>query len=164
MNLNELIDRFVKIAFDSGVMISSIESAPWIDELEQRLQKRFPASFRSLVTRYKFPRFEIGGIAFFANTGMKDDDDMAIAIYRDPVIAQLTQAKGFIQFARPADGFGWYDPICFDTNKRAQNREYPIVQIDHEQILSFNCIGRPEKKADSFYKFVVDVIKASDEK
>lgn len=161
MNLNELIDQFVKIAFDSGVMISSIESAPWIDELEQRLQKRLPASFRSLVTRYQFPRFEIGGIAFFANTGMKDDDDMTVAIYRDPIIAQTTQANGFIQFACSADGFSWYDPICFDANIKAQNREYPIVQIDHEQILSFNCIGKPERKADSFYKFVAGVIEAS---
>jgi len=82
---------------------------------------------------------------------------MAVAIFRDPIIARTTQAQGFIQFARPADGC--YDPICLDTNTRAPNREYPIVQIDHEQILSFGRIGSPSVKVASFYQFVLGVIK-----
>ena len=156
MNLRESIDRFVEIALQSGATIAPIKQAPWIIELEAKLPARFPASFLSLVTRYQFAPFEIGGIEFFANRGLDDREEMAVAIFRDPFISSKTMANGFVQFARPADG--WYDPICFDTNVRAQNREYPIVRIDHEQILSFDRIGKPQTIAPSFFQFVVDVI------
>ena len=159
MNLNEMIDSFVNIALDLGADITPVENAFWIDELEKKLGKRYPASFHSLLTRYQFIPFEIGGIQFFGNTGLNDIDEMAVAIFRDPIIAQTTQAHGYIQFACPADGS--YDPICFDTSARAHNREYPIVHIDHEQILSFGRIGSPGVKVASFYKFVLGVIKNS---
>src|SRR5262245_27055608 len=126
MNLNEMTDCFVNIALNSGAHISPIENAFWVDELEKKLGKRYPASFHSLLTRYQFTPFEINGMVFFANTGLNDIDEMSVAIFHDPIIAQTTQAQGFIQFARPADGS--YDPICFDTGARAYNREYPIVK------------------------------------
>ncbi len=159
MSVNEIVDSFVKIAVDLGADIAPIENAFWIDELETKLGKRYPPSFHSLLTRYQFAPFEIGGIEFFANTGSDDIDEMSVAIFRDPIISQTTQAQGFVQFARPADGS--YDPICFDTSAQAHNREYPIVQIDHEQILSFDRVGTPGVKAASFYQFVLGVIKNS---
>ena len=90
MNLNEMIDGFVKIALDLGADITPIENAFWIDELEKKLGKRYPASFYSLLTRYQFTPFEIDGIEFFANTGLNDIDEMAVAIFRDPIIARTT--------------------------------------------------------------------------
>jgi hypothetical protein len=156
MNLNDLIDRFVNTAIESGAVFAPIEYAPWVDDLEKKLSKRFPASFRSLLTRYQFAPFRIGSIEFFANTGLNDEDEMAVAIFRDKFIAQTTQAHGFIQFARCS--IDSYDPICFDTRKRAHNDEYPIVSINHEQILSFDRIGKPTTKAASFYQFVLGVI------
>jgi hypothetical protein len=158
MSLNEVIDRFVEIAVQSGADIEPIDHALWIDELEKKLPSRLPASLRSLVTRYQFAPFEIGGIRFFANAGSEDDDEMRVAIFRDPFISAATTANGFIQFARPADGN--YDPICFDTSQHAQNREYPIVRLDHEAILIYRRIRKLQTIASSFYRFVVDVIKA----
>ena len=68
MNLVELIDKFVAFIDPGSGVFRRLESAPWIDALETKLPRRLPASFRSLVTRYVFPRFEAGGLHFFANT------------------------------------------------------------------------------------------------
>lgn len=40
---------------------------------------------------------------------------------------------GYVQIGRPDTGD--FDAICFDLNEPAQNREYRIVQVDHEDIL-----------------------------
>lgn len=114
MSLHEEIDRFIKIAIASGVQITKVETAPSVSELEEKLTKRFPASFHSLVSRYAFAPFEIGKLAFFGNTGLQHDDEMAVAIFNDVRLAEVTQTHGYVQFARLAGGS--YDPICFDTN------------------------------------------------
>ena len=67
-----------------------------------------------------------------------------------------THTANFSQFARPEDGS--YDPICFDARRRVNNREYPIVRLDHEEILSNNRIGPPTTVSHSFYRFVSDVV------
>jgi hypothetical protein len=67
------------------------------------------------------------------------------------------QLRGFIQFARPGDGS--YDPICFDARRSANNREYPIVRLNHENILCRNEIGSPKNIAASFYRLVFDFVR-----
>jgi len=156
MKPSELIDRFVEMALQSGAQITAIKTAPWIEALEQKLAIRFPVSFHSLVSRYEFEPFEISDISFFGNTGTGSADEMTVAIFRDPIIAQITQTHGYIQFARLAGGS--YNPICFDTNQKKQNHEYPIVQIDHEQMLIHDRIEKPALKAASFHHFVANVI------
>lgn len=155
MNTHELIDRFVEVAEGAGADFSPIQRAPWIDALEAKLGLRLPESFHSLVTRYEFAPFDLGGIAFYGNTGLHDLDEMPIAIFRDVHLAQGTQGGGLLQFARPATGE--YDPICFDTTVQRHKYEYPIVQIDHEQILSFNRIGKRTALHKSFREFVLKV-------
>jgi hypothetical protein len=122
------------------------------------LPKRYPISFLSLVTRYRFSAFEINRIRFFANTGQNNEDEMAQAIFQDSIIFSTLTGNGYIQFARPADGS--YDPICFATNKPAKNREYPIVRIDHEQILCYNRIGKAQPLFQSFLQFANEVARA----
>ena len=64
MNLVELIDKVVAFIDPGSGVFRRLESAHWIDALETNLPRRLPASFRSLVTRYVFPRFEAGGRRF----------------------------------------------------------------------------------------------------
>lgn len=64
--------------------------------------------------------------------------------------------NGLIQFARPLD---WnYDPVCFDAGFRAKNREFPIVRIDHEEILCNNRIRVKERLSDSFLALVLEFL------
>ena len=157
MTVNESIDHFVSIIRQHYSDIEQIQHAHWIANLEEKLSKRYPRSFISFVTRYRFPSFEIGGIRFFANTGLNTEDELAPEIFRDSIIFSTLTTNGYIQFARPAKGS--YDPICFATNKPAKNREYPIVRIDHEQILCYDRIGKPQPLFQSFLHFVHDVAK-----
>ena len=56
-----------------------------------------------------------------------------MAILNDRIIADATLKAGYIQFTRPESGS--YDPICFDATHAVSDREFPIVRLDHEEIL-----------------------------
>ena len=156
MNTHELIDQFVARVAQSTNIFQLIEDAPWITKLEQRLPKALPASFRSLVTRYAFTPFDAGGLSFFANMGTDDLDEMSVAIFQDRIITEATLNAGYIQFARPATGS--YDPVCFDATRAVSNREFPIVRLDHEEILCRDRIYVSERVADSFYRFAAELV------
>lgn len=155
MNVHETIDEFVTRINQTGNIICRVESAPWVESLEASLPKRFPASFRSLLTRYVFPTFAAGGLSFFANTGIASRDELSVAIFNDRIIADATLKAGYIQFARPESGS--YDPICFDARRAISNREFPIVRLDHEEILCHDRIQVSEQVADSFYRFAAAI-------
>ena len=155
MNVHEIIDSFVARVDPPGDLFRRIESAPWVEALESKLPKRFPASFRSLVTRYTFPSFDAGGLSFFSNTGMDSSEELSVAIFNDRIIAMATLKAGYIQFARPESGS--YDPVCFDARRAVSNREFPIVQLDHEEILCRDRINVSERVADSFYQFAASM-------
>ena len=157
MNIHDLIDRFVQVIDPSATIFRRIESAPWVDTIESLLPKRLPVSYRSLISRYAFSTFDADGILFFANTGDQSGDELAVALFNDRNIANVTLSNGYIQFARPDTGS--YDPICFDARHSANNREYPIVRLDHENMLCRNEIGPATNIAASFYRFVYDFVR-----
>ena len=159
MKIAELMDQFVVTADPSNVIFTRIAEAAWIEVLESKLPRRLPSSFRSLVTRYAFASFNIGRLMFFGNTGLNEEDDLNVGIFRDRTMAQATLKNGYIQFARPDTGS--YDPICFDAKKSAANREFAIVRLDHEQLLCNDRIKVVEKVADSFFKFASDIVRRS---
>jgi len=69
----------------------------------------------------------------------------------EAVIADELLPAGYLQFGNPHEGN--YDPICFDTNK-ISNNEYPIVQIDHEEILCRSRIRVVKEVAPSFLELI----------
>ncbi len=156
MNVHALIDQFVAHVAWTGGIFQPTEQAPWIEELEQRLPRPFPPSFRSLVTRYAFTPFDAGGLSLYANTGTNDPDEMCVAIFRDRFIAEPTLKSGYIPFARPDTGS--YDPVCFDTESAASRGEYPVVRLDHELLLWPGRIRVLERVAVSFYAFAADIV------
>ncbi len=151
MNVHGIIDEFVARIDQSGNIFRQVESAPWVEALEAKLPQRFPASFRSLVTRYAFPSFDAGGLCFFANTGSDSPEELSVAMFNDRIIADAMLKAGYIQFARPQSG--GYDPICFAAGRAVSNREFPVVRLDHEEILCRDRIHVAERVADSFYRF-----------
>ena len=84
-------------------------------------------------------------------------DDLSVAIFIDRFIAEATLTSGYIQFARPEGGS--YDPICFDARRSLSNREFPIVRLDHEDILCRERIRSVATVSDSFYRFVADLVR-----
>ena len=156
MSIHELIDKFVHLLDERGSDFCRIESAPWIEVLETKLPRQLPASFRSLVTRYTFPEFVIGGISFYENKGADSPDELSGAIFKDRIMAGVMLKCGYLQFARPESGS--YDPICFAARRQAKNREFPIVRLDHEAILCRGQIRVVSTPAESFYRLVADFV------
>lgn len=101
----------------------------WIDAFEAKLPGHLPRSYRSLITRYEFPAFELGPVRLFANTGGVIDGawELARAVFHDTHLSAPLLAAGFVQFGR----VGW-DPVCFDFNRRRNDGECPVLQFDHE--------------------------------
>src|SRR5215472_17327622 len=94
MNIRDLVDQFVKLVDPAETLFRHIESAPWIDAIDNLLPRRFPVSYHSLVTRYAFPMFDAAGILFFGNTGDQSLEELSVAIFNDRHIADLTHANG----------------------------------------------------------------------
>jgi hypothetical protein len=125
----------------------------WIDAFEARLPGRLPRSYRSLVTRYVFPSFEVGRVRLFANTRAELPEGLELieAVFYDPHLCTPLLAAGLVQFGRAT---GSYDPVCFDLRKRANSGECPIVHVDHEEALIHDRIEVVAELAPSFLALV----------
>ncbi|BDG05997.1 hypothetical protein [Anaeromyxobacter oryzae] len=151
---DEAIDTFVARMNALSVAIRPISAAPWIGELEVRLPRPFPPSFRSLVTRYAFAAFDLGPAHLFANEGEPTgEDELARRIFADRTLATVLLQAGYVQIGMSVDG-AFYDPVCLDMNERGRGGEYPLVRMDHEVALQFDRIRVVRRIARSFLQFI----------
>jgi hypothetical protein len=127
----EDIDAAVSLLREAGVRLRRIESAPWVDDVERRLNLRFPSTYRAMVTCYAFPSFEIGEVELFANEGDGSEWDLTTAPFRDPFMSPWLAKHHLLHVAQPYSGS--YDPVCFDLTTKCS--EPALVQLDHEDIL-----------------------------
>ncbi len=104
-----------------------------------------PVAFRSLVTQFAFPEFEIGGVTVFSNLNDGSATDITLAPFADPVLARWLIDHRLIQFGRPNTGS--YDPVCFDSSEK---KEPAVVLVDHEDILLGRKKVRVRRLAESF--------------
>ena len=132
--------------------IQRFNHIPWITYLEAKLPQPLPPSYRSLVSRYIFPAFEINSLILLANTGKTLYHEMTMAMAYDKVLSQVLLRNGYAQFARPHTGES--DPVCFDLNRQGTDGECPIVRISHSMIVSNSQVKVTAKVAPSFLKFV----------
>jgi len=127
--------------------IAPAASCSWISELEERLPGALSPSYRSLVCRYLFPSFRVGNVLLFASTGDHVELELADTIFKDPALARVMLAGGFVQIGRYRD---LYDPVCLDLSKRAGGGECPLVRLDHEEALIHGRAKLLDQVAGSF--------------
>ena len=127
------------------------------EAIERRLGRRFPPSYRSLVTRYEFAPFEAGKLMLFGNVERNEMFDLPYALFKDDAIYSATSKAGFIQFGHPYRSN--YDPVCFDTTQRSPSGEYPIIQVDHEEILCRDRIIVLGKLFSSFLEYAHGIVR-----
>jgi hypothetical protein len=156
-NTDALVDKFTRALAEKGVPIIQSTEINWIDRLTSILPTKYPQSFMSFITRYVFDEFTVSKITFFANHGSKDSNELINAIPKDSIIFKTTTANGFLQFARPSTGS--YDPICFDFRKRSNDKEYPVVRLNHEEILQFKRIKIVERLYSSLPELMQTYLK-----
>lgn len=124
------------------------ERIHWIEALEKTLKRPLPSSYRSLVTRYIFPAFDLERLTLLANTGRALYYEMSDILLHDRVLSKTLLKNGYAQFARLASGET--DPVCFDFNRLAPNGETPVVRIRHSSIVAHDRIEVMEDLAPSF--------------
>lgn len=162
MRNDALIDRFVAHVNASALCAWSIrrsDTIDWLPSFEQRLPRRLPPSFRSLVARHVFPSFAVAGVQLLGNTGEAVDDELVRKPFRGFDLSAVLLARGYIRFARLETGAR--DPVCFDTGSKGHNNEYRMVVLDHEAELQSSRIRILDEVAPSFRRFVERVLEGT---
>jgi hypothetical protein len=156
---DNLIESFAAMLGRHGVPIREENNALRLSGLEERLPKRLPQSFESLLSRYSFPTFDVVGITFFA---WESDSSLYTTEAARPAgsLSELLIPAGYVQVGRPDTGD--FDAVCFDLNQRSQNREYRIVQVDHEDILCNWKVRVTSERWPSFIKLVESATRGGD--
>jgi hypothetical protein len=130
----------------------------WFEAFERELHLKFPQSFKSLYSRYVFPAFQYGPVFLHANTGYKLQSEQDFTwefkerIFKDKGLVDTLFPAGLLQIGNPHETN--YDPVCFDTKNCRDDRESPIVQIDHEWILCKSKIEIVKVIAPSFLELI----------
>jgi hypothetical protein len=155
----QLIDSFAAMVKDRGVPIRSEDNASRLRRFAEKLPKRMPRSFESLLSRYSFPAFDVLGITLFE---WESDSNKYIVEASAPKngLSELLIPAGYVQIGRPDTGD--FDAICFDLNQQAQNREYRVVRVDHEDILCNWKVRVTGELWPSFVKLVESALSSDD--
>jgi hypothetical protein len=158
---DKLIESFTAMVKQHGVPIREEDNKSRFELFEQKLPKRLPQSFASFLSRYSFPAFDVLGITLF---GWDSDSNPYIeeASAAKGSLSELLLPAGFVQIGRT--DAGGFDAICFDWNESAQNREYRIVQVDHEDILCNWKVRVSGQLWPSFIRLVESALSTPDPK
>lgn len=158
-NTDQLIDSFAGMIKGHGVPIRPEDNASRLRMLEEKLPERMPQSLESFLSRYSFKAFDVVGITLFE---WDSDLNKYIIEASQPKnsLSELLIPEGYVQIGRP-DG-GGFDAICFDFNQQSQNREYRIVQVDHEDILCNRKVRVTGEVWPSFIKLVESALSSDD--
>lgn len=127
-----------------------------VDALEARLPVHFPPLYRLLISQHRYLRVEFQSFCLLANPPSPGLDGLAHEMFRDPVLSSVLLQHGFVQFAK-AD-YCNYDPVCFNTARRAANGDMEVVCLDHEQILCYDRIRLVSVLAPSFRALLKQVV------
>jgi hypothetical protein len=156
---DKLIESFATMVRAHRVPIREDDNGLRLSAFEKKLPKRLPQSFRSLLSHYSFPAFDVMGVSLFR---WDSDTNPYIeeAAAAKGSLSELLLPSGYVQIGRPEGGD--FDAICFDLNQQAQNREFRIVQIDHEYILCDRRICVSRELWPSFVKLVDSALSTGD--
>jgi hypothetical protein len=156
---DDLIDSFAAMVKDRGVPIRAENNASRFKVFAEKLPRRMPQSFESFLSRYSFPAFDVLGITLF---GWDSDSNKYFVEASTPnnSLSELLIPAGYVQIGRPDTGD--FDAICFDLSRQPKNREYRIVQVDHEDILCNSKVRVTAELWSSFMKLVELALSSDD--
>jgi hypothetical protein len=145
---DKLIESFAAMVQGLGVPLRKENNRARLEAFEAKLPRRLPTSFASFLSRFSFPAFDVLGISLF---GWESDSNSYTeeASAAKGSLSELLLPAGYLQIGRPDTGS--FDAICFELNAQARNREYRIVQVDHEDIL---CKWKVRVSRERFASFI----------
>lgn len=156
---DQLVDSFAAMLKHHGVPVRTEDNAARLQILEEKLPKRLPQSFQSFLSRYSFSAFDVLGITLFG-WDVASNEYIREASAPKNSLSELLIPAGYVQIGRPDTGD--FDAICFDLNRQAQNREYRLIQVDHEDILCNWKVRVTGELWPSFIRFVESALSSGD--
>jgi len=132
-----------------------IFSAPWIDQVQERLPFKLPACFTDFVCHYAFTDFEIRRLHHYDNYDGNEEWCWHVALFRDKPIFEVCAAHLFLPIGQPE--LGNYDRVCLDLT-RLKSGDCPVVQLDHEAILLKEKVEIVAELAPSYKKLIATVL------
>jgi hypothetical protein len=155
VHASEVAEQYAATADDRGVVpwvYAKAEVCPWMSQLEEGLLVRLPRSVEALYGHYRFLPFAIDSLQLMRNTGLPGAFELLSYVDSDPHMSPLLLRERLVPFARLDTGS--YDPVCLDARRTADNREYALVVVDHEQALTGSRIVIRRTVAPSFLAFM----------
>jgi hypothetical protein len=80
--------------------------------------------------------------------------ELSNMMFSDKTLSDFLLRNGLLQIGYPY--IGNYDPICFDCRKPEKDNEYPIVTVNHEEILCGQKLQIVNRISSSFTDFIGD--------
>jgi hypothetical protein len=130
---NEMFDPSIEIVEDwkGWKPIPSVLDDADLNKLEQIIGTELPHSYRHFL-KYKhfyeleIPDFTVCFPAHLPNKNLSGFKEWFFEFHEPELLIE----KGLIHFADFED----YGLLCFDSNIKSENNEYPVVFIDHEDL------------------------------
>jgi len=130
---NEMFDSTIESDSDwkGWKPIPSVLNDSDLNKLEKMIGIELPLSYRHFLKYKHFYELDISDFAVNFPTHLPDKSlDGFKEWFFEYYEPELLIGKGLIYFA----GFQDYGLLCFDSNVKRENNEYPIVFIDHEDL------------------------------
>jgi hypothetical protein len=129
----EMLDRSIEPSDDwrGWKPVNSIVDDHDLDEVEKKIGHKLPLTYREFL---KYKHWYSLRIPDRSVNFPHHKPDKKLSFLSDYVFEymepELIIGRGYIYFADFED----YGLLCFDTNQKAENNEYRIVYIDHEDL------------------------------
>lgn len=131
-------------------------------ELHKALPASLPPLYEQLVLSYRWLEVELRDFAIlFANPPGNGLKALLAKMTCDRAMTDVLFPLGLIPFGQASDGR--YDPVCFDTARRAGRGDCPVMRIEHEAVLCNQRVSDSWEIAGSFRSFVEAVVAKADE-
>jgi hypothetical protein len=121
-----------------------------------QLPARFPPLYEQLVLSYRWAEVDLGRYRLRANAPGPDLTGLWKEMSCDDFLFKTLIRAGYIPFGKGPDMD--YDPVCFDLSARKKKSEFPVVKIDHEEILCHGRIKIVLEMAKTFEDLVLQTI------
>ena len=129
----EMLDTSIETSNDwkGWKPIKSIINDNDLNALENRIRYQLPPSYRAFLKYKHFFELRIPDLAVNFPKHLPDKElNFLLEYVFNYMVPELIIGKGYIYFADFED----YGLLCFNTNEKSENNEYPVVYIDHEDL------------------------------
>lgn len=148
MKHTTLVNQWVSALRQRGLLVNAADT----QSLRVSLPDGFPKLYHTLFHGCLFQAFDLRSVRVASN--LRSAIHNLTELWEDRTLAQKLTESGFMPFGRPADG-SW-DRICFDMRAMKKRDDAPVVRVDHEAILSFSRLPKPECVAGGLADLFID--------